>query len=144
MSFAVKRGDFSSTANEVMFQLHSFKLEVENGLNETIQNIQDVVKSPIGQGVIGFGLGLGLHKIYGPLTQKLLGAVVFGSGVTPDPFRTLGFGSKLLMAPYVCVLAPILEELMFRGGLQEGLKIAFESFYTQLGFQIQLFLLQLV
>jgi membrane protease YdiL (CAAX protease family) len=121
----------SYTTNAFLSGVRSFGISVEYAFCATTKKIKDAVTSPVGQGVIGFGLGAGMHKIYGPLTEKIvLGAAI----ILPDPFSGLGLGSKILLTPLICVLGPILEEIMFRGVLQEILKDELKSFYVNRGF----------
>lgn len=126
MSFAI------SNQPSFVAGLHSFGTAVGDAFNATTQKIKDAVTSPLTQGIIGFGLGLGIHKIYGPLTVKFVRAL--GISTFSDPFRSLSLGSKILLTPFACILGPILEEVIFRGGLQETLKDIFKSFYVNHGF----------
>jgi membrane protease YdiL (CAAX protease family) len=88
--------------------------------------------SSIFQGALGFGLGLGMHRIYGPLTEKVVRALGVSTSL-PDPFGGLGFVAKIVLAPLVCVIGPILEEWDFRGLLQEDIKKSLLNFYSVLG-----------
>lgn len=106
----------------------SFGVWAENVYNETVQKIKDVVSSPVGQGVIGFGLGLGLYVIGNPLAEKITKAL----GVS-TPFSDLDFAEKILAAPIMCVIAPIWEEVIFRGVLQDNLKDKLYYFYANHG-----------
>ncbi len=111
-------------------------LMTEDAFNATTQKIKDALP----QGVVGVGCGVGLavwmENIYIPLTEKIVKA--FDLSINPldlpDPFSSLGLGSKILLAPFICILGPIMEEMMFRGTCQEVLKDTFNSFYVNLGF----------
>ncbi len=132
MSFAVSRTDPFYTTNPFLTGVHPFGVSVGDIFNVTTQKIKDAVTSPVGQGVIGFGLGTGVHKIYGSLTEKtvkLLGV----STILPNPFTGLCLGFKILLIPFVCVIGPIEEEKMFRGDFQEDVKNKLNSFYVDLG-----------
>lgn len=82
------------------------------------------------QGVIGFVLGLGIHRIYGPFTERIIKAL---SIPYFDPFMGLPFVVKIAITPFVCILGPIMEEHMFRGDLQGLFKEQFSTFYLNLG-----------
>jgi membrane protease YdiL (CAAX protease family) len=133
MSFAISSINPSCTTSAITARVSSLRASARDACDETIQKIQDAVTSPIGQGVVGFGLGVGAHKVYGSLTQK----IVKGFGVSTvfrDPFSSLSLGYKILITPFVCITGPILEEKLFRGDLQGMLKGKFESFYVNQGF----------
>ena len=132
MSFTVPSTDPFYTANAFLTGVHSFGVSAGEAFNATTQKIKDAVTSPVGQGVIGFGLGVGVHKIYGPLTEKIV-KLLGVSTILPDPFSGLGLGCKILLTPFICVIGPILEEKMFRGDLQGALKNKLNSFYVNLG-----------
>lgn len=115
------------------YGMTSFGLSIEGAFNATTQKIKDALISPIGQGIMGFGLGVGVHQIYGPLTVKVVNFL----GITafpPDPFSRLGLRTKILISPVICVLGPIIEEKMFRGDIQEKLKARFKAFNLNRGF----------
>lgn len=132
MSFAISAINPTCTTSAVLAGMHSFGASVGDAFSATTQKIKDAVASPIGQGLVGFGLGVGCHKIYGPLTGKIV--KFFGvSAILPDPFMGLGLGFKILLTPLICVIGPIMEEQTFRGDLQEDLKEEFSSFYVNLG-----------
>src|SRR3990170_5596683 len=132
MSFTVPSTDPFYTANAFLTGVHSFGVSAGEAFNATTQKIKDAVTSPVGQGVIGFGLGVGVHKIYGPLTEKIV-KLLGVSTILPDPFSGLSLGCKILLTPFICVIGPILEEKMFRGDLQGALKNKLNSFYVNLG-----------
>lgn len=109
------------------------------------QKIEDDMISSVARGVIGFGLGLAMHKIYGPLTVTIITGLGYsvvvpteGSRNSSDPISNLGFGYMIFITPYVCVIGPFVEELLFRGGLQEALKENLNSFYINLGLSVEL------
>ena len=87
---------------------------------------RELFTSQITQAFLGFCLGLGMHKIYGPLTNRILSASV----APVDPFKAMHPIQKIVLAPFVCVIGPILEEKLFRGDLQGALKDKFESLYS--------------
>lgn len=121
------------TTNAFLSGVHSFGVSIENAFCATTKKIKDAVVSPVGQGMIGFGLGLGLHKIYSPLTEKIV-KFLGVSTILPDPFNRLGLGCKIILTPFICVLGPIIEEKFFRGDLQGMLKDKLKSFYVNRGF----------
>ncbi len=131
MSFAVSRN--SHTTDDVLAGMCSFGLSIRDVFNATTPKIKAVMTSPIGQGVIGFGLGMGSHKVYGPLKEKIIKALGV-STILPSPFSGLDLGYKILLTPSICVLGPIWEEQVFRGGLQEALKNKLKIFYMNQGF----------
>jgi membrane protease YdiL (CAAX protease family) len=131
MSFAIPNG--SHTASSTRIKTHSFGAALENAFNITTKKIKDAVTSPISQGIVGFGLGLGVHRIYGPLTEKIVKALGI-STIFSDPFSSLGLGHKILLMPLICILGPIIEEKIFRGCLQETLNDKLASFYVNRGF----------
>lgn len=120
-------------ANSFIDGLHSFGAAAGETLNTTAQKIKKFVASPAGQMIIGLGVGVCMHAVYGPLTSKVVQLFGF-SAMPPDPFNGLGSVSKVLLSPFICVLGPIMEELEFRGGLQGIIKDKLESFYVNLGF----------
>lgn len=134
MSHAISNEPVRFAAPTVASQLHSFGIAIENAFNATTKKIKEVVTSHIGQGVIGFGLGVGAHKIYEPLTERIIKALGLSAANLPNPFSGFGLGSKILLAPFICVIGPILEEKIFRGDLQDLLKDKLKSFYTNRGF----------
>jgi membrane protease YdiL (CAAX protease family) len=137
MSLATTNHTPSYARNPICEGFHSFRVAAETTFNDTVPKVQDFIGSPIGQGMIGFGLGLGMHLVYGPITERILtamGYVVSDSGAA-DPFMSMGLPSKILLMPLICILGPIQEELGFRGGLQGFFKEAFESFYLDRGLQ---------
>ncbi len=83
--------------------------------------------------VIGLGLGAYAHKIYGPLTEKIVKILGVPTGL-PDPFGGLDLLTKLVLTPFVCFLGPISEEQTFRGDLQGTLREKFESYFVNRGF----------
>ena len=123
----------SYTTNAFLSGVRSFSVSVGDAFYTATQKIKDAVTSPVGQGVIGFGLGVGAHKIYGPLTDKIV-KFLGVSTILPDPFSGLGLDCKILLTPFICVLGPILEEKIFRGDLQGMLKDKLKSFYVNRGF----------
>lgn len=126
--------NYSYGNNAIVTGLHSFRIAMGDALSATAQKIKAVATSPVGQGIIGIGLGIASPICYIPLTEKILKVIGF-SAVGPSPFNSqLSLGSKILLTPVVCILAPILEEQEFRGDLQEKLKNKFKSFYENLGF----------
>lgn len=124
-SFALPH--WSRTDDSTFAWLHSFGIAIENAFNATTQKIQDFVTSPVGQGIIGFGLGICAHRICEPLTEKMIKALTI-------PTIDLDLACKILLTPFVCIVAPINEEILFRGVLQDTLTNTLESFYLNLGF----------
>lgn len=113
--------------------LYSCGVAIGDGFNATTQKIKDIVTSPVGQVVIGIGLGVLMHQVYSPLTEKIINALGVTS-IASDPFSDLGFGEKILLTPFVCLIGPAFEEILFREGLQGMLKHGFQSFYENQGF----------
>ncbi len=132
MSFAITHRNLPCIVGDVVSGLRSFGTAMEDTFHTTTQKIKDAVVSPLGQGVVGFGLGLGAHKVYGPLTDK----IVSNFGLTTllvDPFAAMSLSSKIFLAPFICVIGPIIEELVFRGGIQGAIKEQLVIFYANLG-----------
>lgn len=110
-----------------------FSVSIEDAFCTVTQKIKDAASSCFGQGIIGFVLGTGAHKIYMPLTDKII-KFLGVSTILSDPFNGLALNYKILASPLVCVVAPVLEEQMFRGDLQGMLKDKFKSFYLDKGY----------
>jgi membrane protease YdiL (CAAX protease family) len=103
-------------------------------LQDTTKKIEDSA-TDWGLGVVGFGLGLGMHKICMPLTERIVKAFGSAEVLLSDPFAGFGLWAKILLTPFVCIVGPILEEYVFRGDLQGALKDAFEPFFEKLGLE---------
>lgn len=139
MYFTTSNNYSSNTTHVILDSLYSVGGIAFDAFNSTISKIQEVLTSPIGQGVLGFGLGLGLHKIYSPLTEKAIrflgeSRIISLNSIGSDPFSNIDLGNKILMTPFICVIGPILEEKIFRGSLQDTLKDKLSSFYKNIGF----------
>ncbi len=67
--------DYFHQANEFVPDFQSLRVRAENAFNETTQRVVDFVRSPEGQTVIGFGLGLALSTITVPLTSRVVTAL---------------------------------------------------------------------
>jgi membrane protease YdiL (CAAX protease family) len=134
MSISLSCTNQPYTIKSVMAGLSSCGTVVKDGLNATSKKITDVLRTPVAKGVIGFGLGLCAYKVYSPITQKILQTL---SRVTTasfaDPSKGLSLTTKFILAPFTCILGPIVEEVLFRGDLQGYLKNAFQSFYINRG-----------
>ncbi len=97
-------------------------------LPTTVQEIKDVMVSPFSQTLIGAGLGIAAHRAYMPLTERIV-KFLCPSAVSLNPFSSLSLSDKIFLTPFICILGPALEEIMFRGSLQEILQEKFESFF---------------
>ena len=113
--------------------LHSFGNAAAGAWNTAAQKIKDMATSPVGQGIIGGVLGMGMPFICSPLTARIINALGV-STIAGLPYSNLSLGVKILLSPVICISSPINEEWLFRGGLQEMLNEAFQPFYTKLGF----------
>ncbi len=124
----------SLSVSSTCFSDASGLLDRFNGdaIYSAVQKVKGLLTSFDAQLIIGFGLGLGIHKIYSPLTQTVISLLGF-SPVLADPFGTLSLGWKVIMTPFVCFLIPLLEEQQFRGDLQEALADKLEPFYANQG-----------
>lgn len=123
-------------AGPALHGVHSFGALIEDAFTTTSNKIKEAVTSPVGQQVIGFGLGVGMHKITIPLTLygiKNLGAT---TNLDDDPFRINNLATKILLAPFVCVIGPITEEQLFRRDLQDRLQDQLEDFYLNQNFSV--------
>lgn len=108
---------------------------LQSTFSSTHKTAKKIVTSPLGQGIIGFGLGVGMHKITNPLTIKTLKVLKAEALLNqPDPFRTLGFKTKVAISPFVSILIPLIEEQSFRGDIQNYFKKKFKSHYRNHGF----------
>lgn len=111
---------------------YSFGESIRESIDTTAQEIKNFVASPAGQMIIGLGVGVCLHAVYGPLTERVVH--LFGiSAIPPDPFNRLGNVTKVLLSPVICVIGPVIEEVEFRGKLQGMIKDTLESLYVHLG-----------
>jgi membrane protease YdiL (CAAX protease family) len=123
----------------IVDRLHSgytqLSFVIESAFNATTQKIKEIATSPVAvrQLIIGAGLGAGMHKVYTPLTERILKALGT-SPILSCPLDGGGLAYKILIFPYMCILAPILEEQMFRGDIQETLKTKFQPFFARFGF----------
>lgn len=81
---------------------------------------------------MGFGFGLVAHRFYAPLTSKIL--KLLGRERQSDPFHHLSPTYKILAAPFICVIGPIIEEQFFRGDLHKAIKDKCKSFYRNQGY----------
>jgi membrane protease YdiL (CAAX protease family) len=99
-----------------------------------VEKIKNIAFSPVGQVMIGLGIGLHLDKIYMPLTEKIF-QLLGGNpnAAIPDPFADIGYREMLLLSPVICVLGPLLEEGFFRGSLQDAIKNKSVTFFESLG-----------
>ena len=101
-------------------------------LHQGDERIMELARSPVGQGVIGFQLGLFTPMVYGPLTEKIVEVLGVSAKIfTENPFKVMDLGSKILVAPLICLIGPVMEEVFFRGSLQDSLKSAFRNYYGQ-------------
>jgi membrane protease YdiL (CAAX protease family) len=121
----------SCSTHSFLDELHTFGVQVKDACQETAQKIKELLFTRVFQGILGFGIGLGLYKIYEPLTQKILKGC--GTCLAVNPFNSLSLGLKIIFSPFICVIGPIFEEVWFRGDLQGTLKEKFESFYQKCG-----------
>lgn len=92
MSLAIHRHPF-----------HNIGAAIED--NAILRRVKNIVISPVGQFAIGFVFGAYVHKIYGPLTERILKVLGKTAVVAQDPFKTASFGEKILLTPLVCVLS---------------------------------------
>jgi membrane protease YdiL (CAAX protease family) len=133
MSSTISSINLSCTTSTVLAGVHSFGISLGKTVNATTKKIKDAMTSPIGQGVVGFGLGLGMYQIYAPLTQKIITFLGTSTNFS-DPFSDLGLVSKILLSPLVCIVGPVIEEISFRELLQGVLKDKLNTFYISLNF----------
>ena len=82
--------------------------------------------------MIGFGLGVGAHRIVVPLIEKIVKplGIILVDPSGPGP----GLVLMIPLTLFVCILGPIGEEKVCRGDLQSALKDKLESFYVNRGF----------
>lgn len=91
--------------------------------------------SSLFQKILGIGIGINLPKITVPLTNRVLKAL--GSSLRCSAKASLGnipFLSKIIIFSFVCILAPLTEEILFREVVQEKIKNTLNSFYINLDF----------
>lgn len=84
-----------------------------------------------GKYILGFGLGLGMFLIYGPITERIVKAL--GCNLE-NPFNEMHIIEKIVLMPVICIICPIGEEKVFRGDIYEILKEKLQSYYSQIGF----------
>lgn len=104
-----------------------FGIAAENTFNETTEKVKAFMVTPEGQFIIGLGIGIAI-----PLAGLLIEHTFQSYGTTastPDPFQDLGLGYKIALSPFVGIIGPILEELQFRGWLQDKLTEFFKGVY---------------
>jgi len=82
-----------------------------------------------GKYILGFGLGLGMFLVYGPITERIVKAL--GCSLD-DPFNEMHIIEKIVLIPVVCILCPIGEEKLFRGSPYDLLKEKLQSYYSSL------------
>src|SRR5262245_45113442 len=91
---------------------------IQGAAETTARKIKEFASSRLVQGTIGFGLGMAMPLIYGPITERLVTSL--GASLT-DPFTDMGLGTKIALAPLICIAAPFIEEFAFRGTIQDKL-----------------------
>ena len=117
--------DYFNQNNVFTPDFPSLRVRVENAFNDTTQKVVNFVRSPEGQIVIGFGLGLVLSTVTRPLTSRVVTALglpaassSFGEPKIP-PLIILAILAYL--APRICITGPITAENLFRETLQPSL-----------------------
>lgn len=96
--------------------------------------VHQFATSKEGKFVIGLGLGLFAHKVYGPLTTRVVEWLGVSVTDLPNPFAETPWLVKVILTPVICIFGPIVEEVTFRKNLQEKVKFFFTSFYQSHGF----------
>lgn len=91
---------------------------------------KEVFSSAVGVG--SFLLGGAYAVVNGAIVTKVIGA--YGLKSISDPFRTMNLGCKLLAGPFICIMGPIMEEVVFREQLPEKMKTPLFECYKTLGF----------
>lgn len=124
---------YPSRVDNVIYELRHYGGVVADVCSSTTQKVIDFVKSPAGQVIVGLGIGVCLHKIYSPLTERALKAMGFTVGNVPDPFMEMSLSSKIMLGPLICIVGPIAEEFEFRLLLQDFLTYTFQSLYERAG-----------
>jgi membrane protease YdiL (CAAX protease family) len=110
------------------FQPTDFFYTIGENLRELAQRIHEAVAQSFALKLLvgsALGIGLGLftcNVLTAPLLNWMFGAPSPGQFVSSDPFANLDFASKVLLFVPACLLAPVEEELLFRGGVHEAIK----------------------
>jgi membrane protease YdiL (CAAX protease family) len=124
------------SANYCVARVYSCGAAVGNACCTVAHKVKAAVTSRAGQVVIGAGVAVGLiaygDRIFVPLIEKIV-TVLGVTGQLSDPFAGMGLGMKIFMAPFICVIGPVMEEVGFRWLLQNALTDKFESFYMSYG-----------
>lgn len=120
------------------YSFHSPAVTVSADLSNPIQKIKNIVSDPqFYQVFIGFAIGLAmpyaLGAMYPYINQLTRLAGIPLDSIPQDPLHGMSRIGKIALAPLVCISGPIIEEYLFRGKLQESLKIRFEGFYSRCG-----------
>lgn len=100
---------------------------------ETEKNIENSRKEfATTEGKIKTVVGLGLGMLYYPANKIILKHVApivgLSSSVRSDPFGERSLTSLVLHIPLACVIGPIMEECVYRGGIQDALSNALDRF----------------
>lgn len=90
-----------------------------------------IADNAVRQFAIGFFAGVAIAIVSTPIESFI--KTYFGIADLVDPFKAMSFSDKLLMIPMGIIAAPVIEEALFRGALEENLKTSFAAFYERLG-----------
>lgn len=124
----------------------SFCYSLVNKLREPVDNFfekcenvyyrsKDEITTTKGKVMIAAGLGFGMYfyQFNTSLAAKTINALGFPP-TRPDPFGDVRVSSLALSSPFACLIGPVIEEIFFRGGVQEDLCNKLERVYKNKGF----------
>lgn len=117
--------------NSLIKPIYNFFERCENLSHKSI----DEVTTTKGKIKIAAGLGFGifLYQFNTLLLPKII-KVLDLSQTLPDPFGDQNISLLALLSPIACLIGPIVEEIAFRGGIQETLCDKFgQIFYKHRG-----------
>jgi len=107
-------------------------------INDTAKKIKYLTTTPEGKNefrqiLVDGAKGVFLIAIAGPtvlvsLKVKILN--ILGAENLPSPYLTMSTNHFIVMTPLILLISPIIEEIIFRGNLQETLRSELESFYA--------------
>jgi len=83
------------------------------------------------QFAIGFFAGVAFAIVSSPIESVIKTFV--GVADLVDPFKAMSLADKIFMIPMGILVAPVSEELIFRGELEENLKTSFAALYERIG-----------
>lgn len=113
-----------------------FSTALDKDYDGTIQKVTDWATSPSGLGktLLGVGIGLVASRICTHLTENILDVWNLSASSLKHPFYGLSLTTKLTLAPLVCLIGPIAQELLFRWEVEGNCEKLFITGLISLGF----------